>query len=160
MDIFTLLIWVITIIFLIVSLKKDYTKTRKALSMALSMGRSMALSIIGVILAIGFVLALLPPETIAYHISQQNQFFATLLSAVFGTITLIPAFIAFPLIGTLSNAGVGVMPSVAFLTTLTMVGVATFPLEVKEFGFKFTMTRNVLSFIFAIIIAVIMGVLL
>ncbi|NLX74993.1 MAG: permease, partial [Synergistaceae bacterium] len=51
-----------------------------------------------------------------------------------------------------------VVPSVAFLTTLTMVGIVTFPLEKKEFGTKFTAIRNGFSFIFAIIIALIMGV--
>jgi hypothetical protein len=40
-----------------------------------------------------------------------------------------------------------------------MVGVVTFPLEQREFGFKFTATRNGLSFLFAIIIAMVMGVI-
>lgn len=160
MDIFTILIWVITAIMLVVSFIKDKGKTKTALHKALMMGKGMALSMLGVIFAIGFVLALLPPEQIADYVSRQNTFLATIVSAAFGTITLIPAFIAFPLIGTLSSAGVGIMPSVAFLTTLTMVGVATFPLEKREFGGKFALTRNVLSFIFAIIIAVIMGVIL
>ena len=48
----------------------------------------------------------------------------------------------------------------AFLTTLTMVGVVTFPLEKKEFGVKFTAVRNGLSFLFAIIIAYVMGVII
>lgn len=160
MDFFTLGIWIFTGIALIASFKKDKTKTKNALKNAFFMGRGMALSIFAVIFAIGLVLALLPPEQIAEIISKQNVFVATIASAVFGTITIIPAFIAFPLIGTLSSAGVGIMPSVAFLTTLTMVGIATFPLERKEFGTKFALVRNGFSFIFAIIIAVCMGVIL
>jgi uncharacterized membrane protein YraQ (UPF0718 family) len=120
----------------------------------------MALSIFVVIFAIGLILAIIPPEHIADLIGKENVLIATIAAAAFGTITLIPAFIAFPLIGTLAGAGVGIMPSVAFLTTLTMVGVVTFPLEKKEFGTKFTFTRNTLSFVFAIIIALIMGVIL
>ena len=88
------------------------------------------------------------------------MYVATILAAAFGTVTLIPAFIAFPLIGTLSSAGVGIMPAVAFLTTLTMVGVATIPLETREFGLKFALIRNGLSFVFAIAIALVMGVIL
>ena len=83
-----------------------------------------------------------------------------MVSALFETITIIPAFIAFPLIGTLVGAGVGIVPSVAFLTTLTMVGVVTFPLEKKKFVMKFTIVRNVLSFLFAIIIALAIGVII
>lgn len=160
MDIFTIAIWIITIGLLMFSFSKDRQKTREALKKAFFMGRGMALSIFAVIFAIGFVLAVLPPEQIASIIGEQNVFLATIFAATFGTITLIPAFIAFPLIGTLSAAGVGIMPSVAFLTTLTMVGVATFPLEKREFGLKFALTRNLLSFTFAIIIALIMGVIL
>lgn len=160
MDIFTIAIWVITAVLLVVSFVKDKSKTREALKKAFFMGRGMALSIFAVIFAIGLILAILPPEQIAEIIGKQNVLVATIAAAAFGTITLIPAFIAFPLIGTLVGAGVGIMPSVAFLTTLTMVGVVTFPLEKKEFGSKFALTRNGLSFVFAIIIALIMGVIL
>lgn len=160
MDIFTIAIWVITAVLLVVSFVKDKSKTREALKKAFFMGRGMALSIFAVIFAIGLILAILPPEQIADIIGKQNVLVATIAAAAFGTITLIPAFIAFPLIGTLVGAGVGMMPSVAFLTTLTMVGVVTFPLEKKEFGSKFALTRNGLSFVFAIIIALIMGVIL
>ena len=160
MDIFTLAIWIGTIIFLIVSLKRDKIKTKKALKMAFSMGKGMLGSILSIIFMIGLILTILPPENIATFVSSQSLITATVASAAFGTITLIPAFIAFPLVGTLVNAGVSVVPSVAFLTTLTMVGVVTFPLEKREFGIKFTAVRNGLSFIFAIIIALVMGVMI
>lgn len=160
MDIFTIAIWILTAGLLIFSFKKDKAKTKEALKKAQLMGRGMALSIFAVIFAIGLILAILPPDQIADFIANQNVFVATLAAAAFGTVTLIPAFIAFPLIGTLANAGVGVMPSVAFLTTLTMVGVVTLPLEKREFGTKFAVTRNLLSFMFAILIAVTMGVIL
>lgn len=160
MDVFTIVIWIITIVILIISFIKDKKKTKDALKKAFYIGKSMVFSILAVIFAIGLVLAILPPSDIAHFISKQNVFLATITTAAFGTVTLIPAFVAFPLIGTLSNVGVGVMPSVAFLTTLTMVGVATFPLEKKEFGLKFSIIRNSFSFVFAIIIALIVGVIL
>lgn len=160
MDIFTLAIWVGTLIFLGVSLAKDKVKTKQALKMALGMGKGMAASIFSIIFAIGLILTLLPPEEIAGYVGKQSVLLATVVAALFGTITLVPAFIAFPLVGTLVGAGVSVVPSVAFLTTLTMVGVVTFPLEKKEFGTKFTAIRNSLSFLFAIIIALVMGVMM
>lgn len=160
MDLFTLAMWIGTFIFLIVSFKKDHQKTKKALKTALGMGRGMLESILSIIFLIGLILTLLPPEYIAEIVSKQSLIMATLFSAAFGTITLIPAFIAFPLIGTLVGAGVSVVPAVAFLTTLTMVGIVTFPLEKREFGFKFAAVRNGLSFVFAILIALVMGVML
>lgn len=160
MDIFTLLMWIGTAIFLIVSFIKDKEKTKQALKMAIGLGRGMLGSILSIIFLIGLLLTILPPQTIAAFIGDQSLFLATIVSAAFGTITLIPAFIAFPLVGTLVGAGVSVVPAVAFLTTLTMVGIVTFPLEKKEFGTKFTITRNFLSFVFAIVIALVMGVII
>ena len=157
MDIFTLAIWAGTLIFLGISLAKDRVKTKKALKMALGMGKAMAVSILSIVFAIGLILTLLPPADIAAFLSTQPVLLATIGGALLGTITLVPAFIAFPLVGTLVNAGVSVVSSVAFLTTLTMVGIVTFPLEKKAFGVKFTAIRNGLSFLFAIAIALVMG---
>ncbi|MEA5012237.1 MAG: permease [Angelakisella sp.] len=160
MDIFTLAIWIGTLIFLGISFAKNKVKTKQALKMAFGMGKGMLASILSIIFAIGLILTVLPPTEIAGFVGKQSVLFATVAAALFGTITLVPAFIAFPLVGTLVGAGVGVVPSVAFLTTLTMVGVVTFPLEKKEFGVKFTAVRNGLSFVFAIIIALVMGVMM
>ena len=160
MDIFTLAMWIITILFMIYSFIKDKKKTINALKNAIRMGRSMVLNILTVILIIGLVLAFIPAESIATFIESQNPIIATIGSALAGTVTLIPAFIAFPLVGTLVNASVNIVAAVAFLTTLTMVGIVTFPLEKKEFGLKFAISRNVLSFIFAILIAIVMGAIL
>lgn len=160
MDVFTLAIWVGTLIFLGISLAKDKVKTKQALKMALGMGKGMVVSILSIVFAIGLILTLLPPVEIATFLSTQSVLLATVGGALLGTITLVPAFIAFPLVGTLVHAGVSVIPSVSFLTTLTMVGIVTFPLEKKAFGVKFTAVRNGLSFLFAIAIALVMGVVI
>lgn len=160
MDFFTLAVWLLTLVFLLYSLKKDGPKTKEAVKKAFFMGRGMALSILAVIFALGLILAVIPPAVIAQEVASHNPLLATFAAALFGTITLIPAFVAFPLIGTLAQAGVGVMPAVAFLTTLTMVGVVTFPLEKRTFGMRYALVRNSLSFLMAIAIAVVMGVLL
>lgn len=160
MDPFTIIVWIMTLIFLVISFIKNKDKTKKALKMAFNMGKGMAISILSIILAIGIILTLMPPAEIASFVGKQPVVLATIASAVIGAITLIPAFIAFPLIGTLVNAGVGIMPGVAFLTTLTMVGLVTSPLEKRNFGTKFTLIRNGFSFLFAIIIALVMGVIL
>lgn len=155
MDIFTIAVWIITAGFLIFSFVKDKSKTKEALKSALGMGKGMLISILSIIFAIGLLLTIFPPESIAAFVEKQNVLVATISAAILGTVTLVPAFIAFPLVGTLISGGVGIIPSVAFLTTLTMVGVVTFPLEIKAFGKKFTFVRNGLSFIFAIVIALV-----
>ena len=160
MDVFTLAIWIGTAVFLAVSFFKDKSKTKQALKAAFAMGKGMMGSILSIIFLIGLILTILPPERIAEFVSSQSLLWGTVASAALGTITLVPAFIAFPLVGTLVRAGVAIVPAVAFLTTLTMVGIVTFPLERREFGLKFTVVRNALSFVFAICIAFVMGVII
>ena len=160
MDIFTKGLWVITIIGFMVSMKKDKDKTLGSMKMAKGMMTGMAGEILGILFLIGLILTFLPPESISEIIAKYSVLTSTLISATIGTVTLIPAFVAFPLVGSLMDGGVSIIPSVAFLTTSTMVGIVTFPLEKDEFGVKFTVARNVLSFVFAIIIALIMGVLM
>jgi len=127
---------------------------------AKTMMSSMVGDIIAIIFLIGIVLTFIPPETIKSVMGSANTLLSTSISALVGSITLIPAFVAFPLVGSLVDVGASIVPAVAFLTTLTMVGIVTFPLEKKEFGTKFALTRNALSFGFAIVIALTMGVIL
>lgn len=160
MDIFTLVLWILTGIGFFISIRKDKKKTLNSMYMARSMMKNMVGEIIGVLFLIGLITTLIPPNTIRSFVNGSNTLISTVVSALVGSITLIPAFVAFPLVGSLVNMGVNIIPIVAFLTTLTMVGIVTFPLEKREFGVKFTLYRNLFSFLFAIIIAMVMGVIL
>jgi len=52
---------------------------------------------------------------------------ATLISASFGTVTLLPAFVVFPLAASLVNRGAHLISIATFITTLTIVGFVTAP---------------------------------
>jgi len=160
MDIFTLIFLVVAVILTIISLVKNKKKTFAAMKKSKKMMGNMLGQIIAIIFLIGLVLTFIPPETIRNLMGTSNTFLSTVVGAIAGSITLIPAFVAFPLVGSLVDSGASIVPAVAFLTTLTMVGVMTFPLERKEFGTKFALTRNIMSFVFAVIIALVMGVIL
>ena len=160
MDIFTIIFWVIAVVLFCISVIKNKKKTFEAMKKSKGMMGNMMGEIIAIIFLIGLVLTFIPPETIKTILGSSNTVVSTFISAIVGSITLIPAFVAFPLVGSLVDVGASIVPAVAFLTTLTMVGIVTFPLEKKEFGTKFAPTRNLLSFGFAIIIALVMGVLL
>lgn len=128
LDIFTLSLWVITIVVFIFFLFKDKKKTLNSMKMARGMMGGLLGDLIGILFLIGLILTFVPPETIKTLLGKSNVFLATIISAIAGSITLIPAFIAFPLVGSLVNVGASIVPAVAFLTTLTMVGFVTFPL--------------------------------
>jgi uncharacterized membrane protein YraQ (UPF0718 family) len=159
-DVFTVSLWGITGTAFIASLVKDKQKTFNSMKMAKGMMKNMVGQIIGILLLIGLILTFIPPEVIKSTLGESNTFISTIVSALAGSITLIPAFVAFPLVGSLVDAGASIIPAVAFLTTLTMVGLVTFPLEKREFGLKFAIIRNIFSFVFAIMIALAMGVIM
>lgn len=160
MDIFTMGFWVVGGILFILSIVKNRKKSKEAMVKSRGMMKNMIGDIIGIIFMIGLVLTVIPPQTIENVLGSGNTVLSTLVAAVVGSITLIPAFVAFPLVGSFVDAGASIVPGVAFLTTLTMVGVVTFPLEKKEFGTRFAVARNLLSFGAAISIAILMGVIL
>ncbi|WP_129600350.1 permease [Anaerophilus nitritogenes] len=160
MDFITLGLWIFIVIWFMSSIIKDKNKTFNAIKMSSGLMRNMIGEIIGILFLIGLILTFIPPDTIKYYLGQSNTIVSTIVAAFVGSITLIPAFVAFPLVGSFVNAGASIIPIVAFLTTLTMVGFVTFPLEKREFGVKFALTRNILSFGFAVIIAFLMGVIM
>lgn len=150
----------IAFIWLIFSLIKDKNKTKESLKIALKTFFKTLPIIIIIIIFIGFLLGFLPPDIISKVVGEQAGFLGILVTAILGSVLFVPALISFPLAASLLKGGASIMSVAAFITTLTMVGVVTLPLEIKEMGKKITILRNVFSFVFAIIIALIIGVIL
>lgn len=151
-------IYGLLIVGLIASLIKSREKTTKAFKIAGKAFSKSAPSLLTVLGIVGLTLGILTPETIAQLVGAEAGIMATLIASVLGAITLIPSLIAFPLAGSLLRSGATVMTISAFVTSLVMVGIVTAPMEIRELGRKFTLLRNGLGFIAALLIAVIMGV--
>ncbi|MFA7099576.1 MAG: permease [Eubacteriales bacterium] len=145
---------------LVASLIRSREKTKKAFKIAGKALLKTAPSLLTVLGIVGLTLGILTSETISKLVGAESGFTATIFAAVIGAITLIPSLVAFPLAGSLLRSGATVMTISAFVTTLVMVGVVTAPMEIKSLGKKFTLLRNGLGFIAALVIAGIMGVLL
>jgi uncharacterized membrane protein YraQ (UPF0718 family) len=145
---------------LLISLIKSKEKTKKAFKVAGKALLKSAPSLLTVLGTVGLTLGMLTPETISNMVGKEAGFTATIIAAVLGAITLIPSLVAFPLAGSLLRSGATVMTISAFITTLVMVGIVTAPMEIKTLGKKFTLLRNGLGFLFALIIAGIMGMIL
>jgi uncharacterized membrane protein YraQ (UPF0718 family) len=67
---------------------------------------------------------------------------------------------AYPMAGSLHQMGASLAALASFITTLTMVGLLSAPLEVKAFGRPFTILRQGASLILALAVGALMGVLL
>lgn len=147
----------ITIILLLFSYFKDKKKTKMALKKAWKAFENILPEFLGVIMLVGVLLALLNPQVISKIIGKESGVFGIILASLVGSITLIPGFVAFPTAAMLLQNGAGFMQIGAFLSTLMMVGVVTMPVEIKYFGKKLTIWRNVLAFFFSFIVAFIIG---
>ena len=113
---------------------------------------------LAMIILISIILFLVPDKVISNYLGSNNKFTGILFASFFGSITLMPGFIAFPLCGILLKKGVAYMVLAAFTTTLMMVGVLTAPVEKEYFGIKVTIIRNVISLFIALIVAVVIGI--
>lgn len=147
----------LAIALLILSYSKDKKKTKIALKKAWKSFDNILPELLSVMLFVGFLLALLNPEIISKIIGADSGWFGVMLAAIVGSVTLIPGFVAFPTAALLLDGGAGYMQIGAFISTLMMVGVVTMPVEIKYFGKKATLYRNMLAFVFSLIVALIIG---
>lgn len=154
---FTEVLYTAAILWLILSFFKDRTKTVTALTKAWKSFENILPSVLTVLILIGFVLTLLDAENISKLLGSESGILGLCIAAAIGSVTLIPGFVAFPLAASLVSAGAGYAQIAIFISTLMMIGVATFPLEAKYFGKPTALKRNILSLLVAMITSLLIG---
>ncbi len=142
---------------LLLSYRKDKQKTYKALAKAWKSFMGMLPLLLGILLFSSTVLAFVDNATISQWLGSDSGWLGLFFAGVVGSITLIPAFVAYPLAANLLSAGAGYAQITLFITSLMMVGIITMPLEAKYFGKKLTFLRNLLGLVYSIMLALLMG---
>jgi uncharacterized membrane protein YraQ (UPF0718 family) len=155
----SLVFLLITLIALMVSFLKDRERTRKAFLLGYRSFMGLIPSLLGMTGLVGLILALLPPDLLT-NLFRSHGIAGFVLISLVGSLVTMPAPVAFPLAGSLLKLGASLPALAAFITTLTMVGIVTAPMEMAYFGKRFTVVRQSLSFILAIMIGILMGVFL
>jgi len=150
----------LALICFLAALAKDGRRTLRSLREAVKTFILINPDILIIIILIGLLLGFIPPAQISKTIGEHAGVIGVLVAALIGTIVHVSALIAFPLAGSLLKSGASVAAIAAFISTLTMIGTVTLPLEIKKLGFKMAMLRNIFSFIISLLIAWIMGVCL
>lgn len=157
---FTYILYALAITGLVLSFIKDRKKTKLALKKALKSFENILPQFLSILVIIGLAFAILTPETIQKLLGTSSGIWGVLAASLIGSITLIPGFVAFPLAAALLHSGAGYMQIAAFVSTLMMVGIVTIPMEMKTFGKRVTIIRNVSAYSFSLIVALVMGVVL
>ncbi len=151
-------LYIIAIISLIISFCFNKEKTINALKIGWKKFNKILGTYLKLLIILSLIL-LISDETIIKYLGGHIPIIGILIGLIVGSITMMPGFIAYPLAGILVDKGVDYMVVGAFITTLMLVGVATYPVEKEYFGIKATIWRNAAGFIIAAIIALSMGIL-
>ena len=136
----------------------DRRKTREAVRTGIRDLIRILPSLTAMIIIVSILLSLVSDKLIMHSLANKNPFFALLFAMLFGSITIMPGFIVFPLCSILLKKGVSYMVLSALSTTLMMVGIATFPLEREYLGTKIAIIRNLLGLVIAATVAFVMGI--
>lgn len=142
---------------LVWSYSRDKAKTRQGLKKAWKSFENILPAFVVILLLIGILLTIISPAIVTALLGQDSGFFGMLVAGIIGSVTLIPGFIAFPLAKAVLDMGAGIQQVAIFVSTLMMVGVVTAPLERQFFNTHVMLLRNGTSFIFAFVIAYVLG---
>jgi uncharacterized membrane protein YraQ (UPF0718 family) len=107
---------------------------------------------IGVILLIGLMKSFISFESFS-KIFTQNRFIDTVIGAFLGSILAGNSINSYIIGNEMIISGVSLFAVTAFLISWVTVGFVQIPMERQLLGTQFTITRNILSIIFAILIS-------
>jgi len=111
-------------------------------------------SILGVILLISLMLAVIP-KTFYILIFSKNIWLDIIIGGIAGSISAGNPITSYIIGGELLSQGVNLLVVTIFIVTWVTVGLIQLPAEIMFFGKKFAIYRNLLSFLFAIVVSLI-----
>jgi uncharacterized membrane protein YraQ (UPF0718 family) len=109
--------------------------------------------ILGVLFLLGLAIAAIP-KSFYVSIFTGNKITDPLMGALFGSVSAGNPITSYIIGGELLNQGVSLVAVAAFILAWVSVGVVQLPAESMILGRKFAITRNIASFVTAIIVAI------
>ena len=149
-------LYIVTGILVIISFIADRQKTLQGIKIGLKKFHKILPEYLKILIIVAVIL-FFSESLISEYLGQENTLFGLLIGLALGSVTIMPGFVAYPLAGVLIEKGVLYMIVAAFVTTLMMVGVLTYPLEKEYMGTRATLLRNGGSFLIAVIISLAIG---
>lgn len=110
--------------------------------------------ILGTILLVSLMVTLIP-QSFYLKIFQGNVIIDPIIGSIIGSISAGNPLISYILGGELLKQGISLIAVTAFIVAWVTVGFVQLPAESMILGKKFAIRRNILSFIFSIIVAAI-----
>lgn len=147
-------------ILLLISTMKDPQKTKNALKVTGKIAITVLPVLFLIFILMGLVEAFVSKEAISAWLGSSSGVLSVLLGEILGCFALVQPAAVFPFAGYLHDSGAGYGAVLGFVMTAILIGVATLPLEIKLFGVRFALTRNVITFICIFCLGIIFEVVL
>jgi len=110
--------------------------------------------LVGVILLVSLASTLIPKSAFTKLFSM-NLLLDPFIGAALGSILAGNPITSYIIGGEFLTLGISLIAIIAFLVSWVTVGIVQLPAEIMMLGRKFSITRNILSFIFSIMVAII-----
>jgi uncharacterized membrane protein YraQ (UPF0718 family) len=139
---------------------KDKQKTKEALRATFKILYTIMPVLIFVFVLMGLIQAYVSRDTIAAILGKETGALGILYAELVGSVALFLPPAVFPFGGYLRDNGAAYGPIAGFVFTAILIGLTTLPLELKFLGKRFTIARNIFTFLMAFFLAFFMGVIL
>ena len=150
----------IALVLLGLSLLKEKQRTKEAIRATFKIFYVVMPVLIFVFVLMGLIQAYVSSETITSILGQKSGILGILYAEIVGCIALFMPPAVFPFGGYLHDNGASYGSIAGFVFTAILIGITTLPVEIKFLGKRFTIARNIFTFVLAFLIALLMEVIL
>jgi len=151
---------ILAFMLLLISFFKDNQKTKNALKVTGKIALTVFPVLFLIFVLMGVVEVFISKDLISTWLGSGSGALSVLIGEVVGCFALVQPAAVFPFAGYLHDSGADYGAVLGFVMTAILIGVSTLPLELKLFGSRFTVVRNVLTFVCIFFIGVLFMVIL
>ena len=137
----TITLWMIAIPLVVYAWSRRDNSLNKGLQLAWSTTRRNAALLIIAFVIVGYVNILSPTELVQKWIGAESGWRGLIVAEIIGMLLPGGPYVVFPLIAVLHNAGAGLGPVVAIITSWATQALITITFELPFMGWRFTAIR-------------------
>ena len=138
---------------MLLSYIKDKNKTKKALITTGKIALNVLPVLFFIFILMGIIQIFVTKDLVVKLLGTGSGIWGILIGELVGAVALIEPAAVFPFSGSLIAKGATYGVIYAFASTAVLIGIATLPAEITFMGKKFTVVRNVLTFVLIFLIA-------
>jgi uncharacterized membrane protein YraQ (UPF0718 family) len=140
--------------------RRSPDKTRESLRVGANSLIKLVPLLLAIFALVGLLQEFVPQPLIEEQLGAASGWRSLLIGGGLGAIAMGPPVAAFPLAGSLLSAGALPAAVAAFIVAWVSVGIISLPFEIEVFGARYALLRNSLTFIAALLIGWLIGLVI